>query len=54
MKTKKLVRKPRSNMGTTQKSYHFKIDEELVVHLDGEPNKNRLVNELLREHYFIL
>ena len=35
----------------TQKMMSFRIDLELVVRLNQEPNKGRLINELLRKHY---
>ena len=35
----------------TQKMMSFKIDLELAARLKDEPNKGRLINELLRKHY---
>lgn len=35
----------------TQKMMSFRIDLELSVRLNQEPNKGRLINELLRKHY---
>lgn len=35
----------------TQKMMSFRIDLELAVRLNQEPNKGRLINELLRKHY---
>lgn len=35
----------------TQKMMSFRIDIELAVRLNQEPNKGRLINELLRKHY---
>lgn len=45
------VKKPFIWGQVTQKMMSFKIDLELVARLQGEPNKGRLINELLRKHY---
>lgn len=37
----------------TQKMCSFKIDLDIVERLKSEPNKGRLINNLLREHYGI-
>ena len=35
----------------TQKMMSFKIDLDLLERLQQEPNKGRLLNNLLRQHY---
>lgn len=45
------IKKPFIWGQVTQKMMSFKIDLELVARLQGEANKGRLINELLRKHY---
>ncbi len=35
----------------TQKMMSFRIDLDIAVRLQEEPNKGRLINNLLRQHY---
>lgn len=35
----------------TQKMLSFKLDLDLFARLKQEPNKGRLINNLIREHY---
>lgn len=48
-KEKKSTRKPRATAGTrTQKMMTFRVDNELLEHLEQYPNKGRYINELIR------
>lgn len=37
--------------GRTQKMVSFRLDVDLIPHLEGEANKGRLINELLRIYF---
>lgn len=50
-KSKATVRKASSHGVTTQKMVSFRCDLDLIENLQAEPNKGRLINELLRKHY---
>lgn len=45
------VRKASRHGVTTQKMMAFKIDLDLAEKMQGERNKGRLINDLLRQHY---
>lgn len=45
------VRKASKHGARTQRMMAFRIDEENVERLSKEPNKGRLINELLEKHY---
>lgn len=45
------VRKAYTWGGITQKMMSFKIDLDMWERLNGEANKGRLINNLLRQHY---
>lgn len=45
---KEPLRKERKQRGvTTQKMMSFRVDNDLVEWLDSQPNKGRLINQLL-------
>ena len=37
--------------GRSQKMMSFRVDSDLMERLNQEPNKGRLINNLLREHF---
>lgn len=45
------IRKGGKHGQVTQKMMSFRIDAENVEKLEAEPNKGRLINKLLQEHY---
>lgn len=54
MEKQKQVRKKSPKNGVTQKRINFVCDFEVYNFLADEPNKSRLINDLLRQHYGIL
>ena len=36
--------------GSTQKSMHLFLDADLIEVVDKQPNKNRFINDCIREH----
>lgn len=53
MEKQKQVRKKSPKNGLTQKRINFVCDFEVYKFLVDEPNKSRLINDLLRQHYGI-
>lgn len=47
------IRKASTHGVTSQKACTFKIDLEVITHLEHEVNKGRLINNLLRKYYGI-
>lgn len=45
------LRKPSKRGETSQKMMSFRVDNDILEHLQFESNKGRLINELLRKHY---
>lgn len=45
------IRKKRvcNGSGSTQKHFTFRIDNELLPWLDGQPNKGRYINNLIHQ-----
>lgn len=39
------------SVGRTQKMVSFRLDNDLIERLNQEPNKGRLINNLLREYF---
>lgn len=52
-KSKATIRRASKHGETRTKMMTFKVDIELLEYLDKEPNKGRLINNLLRQHYNI-
>lgn len=53
MEKQKQVRKKSPKNGLTQKRINFVCDFEVYNFLVDEPNKSRLINDLLRKYYGI-
>ena len=45
------VRRASTHGQTLTKTMTFKVDKELLEALNKEPNKGRLINDLLHKHY---
>lgn len=45
------IRKAYTKAEVSTKMMSFRLDKDLIEKLDGEVNKGRLINNLLREHY---
>lgn len=39
------------SVGRTQKMVSFRLDNDLIERLNQEPNKGRLINNLLRKYF---
>ena len=47
-KSKNIKRTPKG-VGSTQKSYHFYIDDDLIAVVDAQANKTRFINAAIRK-----